>query len=52
MTHCSRCQTETEMYVNGIPICIACANEIEGQIPLPLDVSASSSGECRTSVAV
>ncbi len=29
MAKCFRCQAETELYTNGVPICLKCADESE-----------------------
>jgi hypothetical protein len=29
MAKCCRCQAETELFVNGLPICIKCSAEFE-----------------------
>jgi hypothetical protein len=34
MANCFRCQTETELRENGLPVCICCANSGVGTKPL------------------
>lgn len=52
MTKCSRCQAETEMFVNGVPMCIGCANEIESATHLSADADTVGPVECRTSLTL
>jgi hypothetical protein len=32
MALCSRCKAETELYDNGVPICLSCANAKDAKI--------------------
>jgi hypothetical protein len=34
MANCFRCQTETELHENGLPVCIYCASSGDGTKPL------------------
>ena len=29
MAKCFRCQAETELYSNGVPVCVKCVDELE-----------------------
>ena len=49
MAKCSRCQSETELYNGGVPICLNCANEADAtrkrQQPETSDRAAPKNGK-------
>jgi hypothetical protein len=46
---CSRCATETELYENGVPICVKCASAADSK-KRPIDYIGSSRREHVTTV--
>jgi hypothetical protein len=48
MPQCTRCQTETELYENGSPICITCADR--GTEPKPKPLSPTTLPQLRDSL--
>jgi hypothetical protein len=46
MNKCSVCQSETEMYLNGLPICVECATRTEESNRTTKKWSVQESMEC------
>jgi hypothetical protein len=46
MAKCKFCDTETQLYESGVPICIACADSLDrGQRPKPTPANTESGEE-------